>query len=415
MPDGSRPPLADGYMKPMGSGALIAGPAAPWLRWDWADNATRPHVLASGLDLGPHHLAWLADDIDPEPPPWRNRFSADAGTAAFRSGWGPDDRWLLLMAERGPARMTLHDHVDGTSFTLAAYGEYLLTDPGYYKPNELDNAVTADADSHNVVLIDGQGAPDKGLLTDFGDADAELRHAVDGDRLSYAEAHQSYGGADIERGVLFVDGRYFLVADRLADAGAGRTEHRWRLGGWAGYGAGGRFELRPDGARWERTLAGVDVFLAATATGLSVEEPPNHDPLAAPWVEEMDHDRTLTDHAVIDGVITARAPHFLAALAPYRVGAAAGAADAPLAVTPLDAGPDAAAWQIVGADGVDIAWMRAPGAATTLTAAGHTLTTDAAFAFVRTDGSLAALVRGTHLALDGSERLATTDPVALDF
>ena len=65
-------------------------------------------------------------------------------------------------------------------------------DPGYYKPNDLNNALTAHADSHNVILIDGQGAPDKGLLTDFGDTDAFLENTLDGTAFDYAEARQSY-------------------------------------------------------------------------------------------------------------------------------------------------------------------------------------------------------------------------------
>jgi hypothetical protein len=411
LPDGSRPPLADAYMRTFNGGALVSG--APHALWDWQTQLAKPYDMDAGLDLGPHHLAWLAEAA-PEEPPWRNQLLADAGTATFRSGWDPEARWLLLVAEHGPARMTLHDHVDGTSFSLAAYGEYLLVDPGYYKPSQLDNAVTADADSHNVILVDGQGAPDKGLLTNFGDADAWLENAVDGERLAWAEAHQSYEGVDVERGVLFVDGRYFVVADRLFDAGAGEAELRWRLGGWAGYGAGGVFDVRGDGARWERASAGVDVHLAATAPGLSVEEPAGHDPLAAPWVEEMDYARNVTDHGVIDGVVTAAAPSFLAVLAPYAVGASGDADEAPLAVTAVDADEGAAAWRIAGPGWVDVAWIRAEGAAGELEVDGHVLGTDAAFALVRLDGDLAALVRGTALTVDGVVRLTASGPVALD-
>ena len=55
----------------------------------------------------------------------------------------------LVELERADAvHIGLHDHVDGTSFSLAAFGEYLLIDTGYYKPNSLTNSRTADADAH---------------------------------------------------------------------------------------------------------------------------------------------------------------------------------------------------------------------------------------------------------------------------
>jgi len=116
----------------------------------------------------------------------------------------------------------------------AAYGEYLLLDPGYYKPDEQDNAKTAHSPAHNLVLIDGKAAPDKGLLTDFGDADAFLRNTLDGSRVKYAEAWQDYQSSHVERSVVFVDGRYFLVADRIQTTATGgakaRIPHEWLRG-----------------------------------------------------------------------------------------------------------------------------------------------------------------------------------------
>ncbi len=178
--------------------------------------ARPPRPLEFGADLIAHHLLYVDDAVASEAPRFLTRFFPDTGHAVFRSDWGDDARWLLLLAEHGSARKAIHDHVDGTSFSLAAYGEYLLIDAGYYKPDSLDNAKTSQSPSHNVVLIDGRSAPDKGLFNDFGDADAFLRNTHDGDAVDYAEAHQDYQDTHVERSVAFIDGRYFVVGDRLS-------------------------------------------------------------------------------------------------------------------------------------------------------------------------------------------------------
>lgn len=401
LPSGHRPPLADAYFNPFNGGALLTSfGGGGHFAWDWATNVDRPYEMSHGADLAAHHLVYVDDTVAPVEPPWTSRFLPDAGNAVFRSDWGTDARWLLLVAEHGSARKTLHDHVDGTSFSLAAYGEYLLLDPGYYKPNELDNAVTAHDDAHNVVLIDGQAvAPDKGLLTNFGDADAFLENVVDGDGLEYAEARQAHDGQEVLRSVVMVDGRWFVVADQLA--AAGDHEFRWRLGGNAGFTAGGTFALRSDGATWERPLAGVDVFLASTAPGLSVEEPP-YTPGQRPHVHLFDLARTQGDHAVIDGVVTATDPSFLAVLAPYRVAAAPGSADGRLAVEAIPAPAGVAAWRVRGAASDDVVVQREAGGWLDLALPDGTIVgTDGALAVVALDGSRGLVARGTAVEVDG--------------
>jgi hypothetical protein len=184
---------------------------------------------------------------------------------------------------------------------------------------------------------------------------------VDGDRIAYAEAHQSYQGTDVERSVAFVRQRYFVVADRLATTETTARPHAWRLGGWAGYDSGHTFDVwdcqgaNACGVHVAREHGGVEVHLAATAPGLHVVEPA-YEPLTAPHVGEFDRTRTIEDHGVIDGVVDAVAPGYLAVLAPYRVGSSVDAPDGPLTVTPLDAGDDAAAWLVEGAANAEVAW-----------------------------------------------------------
>jgi hypothetical protein len=258
------------------------------------------------------------------------------------------------------------------------------------------------------VLIDGQGAPDKGLLADFGDTDAQLTHTHDGEQLAYAEAHQSYQQSTIERSVAFVRRRYFVVADRVLGGNGSAREHRWRLGGWAGFDSGGHFEPRNCqngngcGARWERSHGGVDVHLAATSAGLVVEEPP-HMPLLPPHVGAFDRKRTVEDHGVIDGVVNAAAPGYLAVLAPYRVGAAPDDEHAALRVAAVDAGADAAAWLVESAEGRELVWLRGADASDQLALPdGGNVASDAALVLVDMAGAFGLIGRGSYASLNGS-------------
>ena len=304
---------------------------------------------------------------------------------------------MLLVAEHHSARKTLHDHVDGLSFSLAAYGEYLIIDTGYYKPNYLDNARTADAVSHNVLLIDGKGAPDKGLLDNFGDTDAFLENTLDASEFDYAEARQEYEQTTIQRSAVFCRNRYFVIADRLATQAAVDREHAFRLHGWAGYDVGGSATWSQNTCTFEREKAGVDVFLASTAGVPEFVEPPFVE-LEAPYVHRIDNkEQDEGHHQVLDGTITARAPGFLAILAPYETGGAR------LTVEAINAGADRAAWLV---NGSDLVLLRKPGSSQELTlTGGQVVSTDAELLILGLDDQKALLARGTTVSLDG-------DPVA---
>lgn len=411
LPWGSRPPVDDGVFTPFNGGPLLTsfGGGGEYL-WDWEQNQGDPQAMEFGSDLIAHHLLYLDDAVAPEAPRFLTRFFPDAGNAVFRSDWGDDARWLLLLAEHGSARKAIHDHVDGTSFSLAAYGEYLLIDAGYYKPDSLDNAKTSQSPSHNVILIDGRSAPDKGLFDDFGDADAFLRNTHDGDAVDYAEAHQDYQDTHVERSVAFIDGRYFVVGDRLSTSHPAARKHAWRLHGYAGLTSGGTFELLPDGGRWERARAGVEARVQSTSSGLAVVEPP-YTPLTVPHVHEFEEDRKAADHAVIDATVEAQAPGFLAVLLPYKVGVAAGP-DAPLQAAPIAAEPGVVAWQIESDGGTDVAVLRSKGAPEALELpGGQVLETDAELVVLRIEGErpFALMARGTRVVLDGKPRVTSPD------
>jgi len=401
MPSGLRSPTGDGAMRTQNASLWLAGLSGRgWHAWDGRHAPGGTVEMTRGLDLTAMHLLTLPGDPHESDPWWTTAFRTASGHATLRSGWDPEALWMLVLGESGNARKTIHDHVDGLSFSLAAYGEYLLIDTGYHKPNPMDNALTAQAGSHNVVLIDGQGAPPKGYLNDFGDTDAGMDFALDGPRLDTVEVTQKYQGTSIRRSVWMVRNRYGLVADALSTERADPREHAFRVHGWAGYGSGGQVDIQPSGAVFQRSRAGIEVALASTAGEPELREPPYvsgrpphvHDILDGPG-----------DHAVVDGVVRGRAPGFLAVLAPWRVGADPGTPEAPIRVTRIASGEGSAAFLVGHAEGTDLVWAREEGAAGSIEAGGHLVDTDARLLLLGLDDGLAGLSRGSWVRLDGRE------------
>ena len=321
LPWGSRPPLSDGYFNPFNGAALLSSFGGDGRHaWDWLGNRDRPLEMHHGADLTAHHLAYYDDGVPPAPPEATHRLFPDGGHAVLRSSWEGDALWMLLVGEAGPARKSLHQHVDGTSFSLAAFGEYLLVDPGYYKPIDLDNARTAHSPAHNLVLIDGKAAPNKGLLTNWGDADAQIVAFAERGDSAAAQVVQGYQESTARRTLAMVDGRFGVVFDHMVTESSEAREHRWRLGGYAGEDSGGSFAIGDGFARWERPSGvGIEVFLVSPDGPVGLDEPPFQEG-RAPHVHQFELDRSVGHHAVLDGVMTGLSPDYVAVLAPYDSG-----------------------------------------------------------------------------------------------
>ena len=412
LPQGHRAPIADSPLRNQAAQALFVHYGAPEHHlWDWTSNANDPYKIRGGHDLSISHLAYVNAKPGAEPPTWKNRFLPAGGMANFRSGWDLDDRVLMLMGENGSARKTLHDHVDGTSFVMGAYGELLITDTGYYKPDTQDNAVTANARSHNVILIDGNGAPAKGLLNEWGGEDAFIENMVEAQNLAYAESRQTYEGTQIIRGVAFVRERYFVMVDQLTSQDNEEHEYRYRTHAFAGYDLGGEVILQEYGPHIKRDTGALEIFTASTSGACEVEEP-SYTPLFIPHVHQLISG--AGDHKVTDSVTTGIAPDFLSILAPYKIGQTSGP-DAPLRVTPIPVG-NGSAWLIESEQHTDVAWTREAGAPQTLeTPTGETISTDAYFSLVSLNDSLAMISRGNYLNLGDSVIIASADSSGADI
>ena len=406
LPNGNRAPIADSPLRNQNGPAIFPYfGAEDYLYWDWASNPSDPYKVKGGFELFIQHLAYVEPMDSFGPPQWKNRFFVDGGMATFRSGWDQDDRVLILMGENGSARKTVHDHTDGTSFIMAAYGELLLTDTGYYKPNEFQNAVTAGAGSHNLILVEGDEVPEKGLLNNWGDADAFIENTLDGTAIAYAESRQNYPNTEVVRGVAFLRERYFVMVDRLESQDGVEREYRFRLHAHAGHDLDGNVSLGEHGPLIERESGSVAVYTQASQ-GQAIVEEPTFQEYAAPHVHKLVKD--AEHHTVTDSVVTGVAPDFLSVLAPFKTGESDGP-DGPFEVTQIST-ERGVAWYIVGEDSVDIAWVRESGAPTDLfLPTNETLTTDAAFVWMSLDKSLALMVEGTELSLDDETVLTSSE------
>ncbi|MCC6217310.1 MAG: heparinase II/III family protein [Polyangiaceae bacterium] len=409
-PDGDLPPMEDANVLQLHGGAVASRfTGVETAVWDFMHPVEQGYPLTWGQELIAQHLVHLQDDPGGVPEPsFESVVLPVAGQAVFRTGWGTEDLWALVTAEQGPARMTIHDHVDATSFSLQAYGEYLLIDTGYYKPNPLNNARTSSASAHSRLLIDGEAPPPKGALTNFGDTDAFLENDQLLEGLAYVESRQPLEATTVHRAVALVRDRYLVVADWVETSELAARRHTWRLHGNAGREAGGTFTLGAERVTWERAKAGVDVLLGSTAPGLTLGEPPFVES-EAPHVHQFDRQRQVGHHSVLDGVVDAVAPGFLAIVAPYRVGAAPGAPEAPLVVAramPAEAG--VVAWTVTHTGGTELVVLREAGAAERFEVGGAVVETDGQLTIVTVAGGegVALLARGTRLTVDGADRLA---------
>jgi hypothetical protein len=394
-PDGDRPPIEDGNLIASSVTSVLSGLLKRSdYAWDTINNAHDPYSVFDEV----YFLVYFDDGVSPREPDWSpTQFLPDAGNAVFRSGWDSNAVWFMMNCEHGPVHMTVHDHIDNTAFQLFAYGEYLLIDTGYYKPNPLDNSVTAHAENHSIVLIDGRGPPDKGLLTNFGDTDCYLENTLDTESIDYAEARTNYENTDVLRSSLFVRNRYVIVSDYLSSSI--QHEYRFRIHGHGGYDNDGTFTPLSSGGRWERTKAGVDVYVISSA-GVPLLEQPPYTMNGSPNVHQFEHDRKVRNHYVLDAKITGDNLSFLSIIYPYAVNPS-GVSEMPATVTALTSPANSSAFEIINPDGTkDIAIVNRTGSAITISDGTHTVETDAQFAFAGINDSMGFIARGTFLKVN---------------
>lgn len=275
MPNGLLPPLDDGnhgYIEGAPLAWLYDDPRYLWLwekpsqQWHTQRTEVLSFVAYGGeASLAPDDpaLGELAEEPEAS--------LAEAGYALFRDGYDEEDHYLMLIGEHGGVRLhgAGHEHVDNSSFLLWAHGEYLIMDPGYIKW-EHHNLVRY-AEDHNLILVDGAGAPI--IIENIADKDAWLEDWSVGEIASSVRVRVSYEGVDVTRRVTRLQGAatdegrvFFVVSDSLQPQSEGASHsYRWLLNGNGGGDVeDASFELLPDGARWTRELAGVRAVVVPT-------------------------------------------------------------------------------------------------------------------------------------------------------
>jgi hypothetical protein len=223
---------------------------------EWAGNWRRPELGFYGGSADVLTFIALGRLPAPETPTWEpDHASRDAGFAVWRSDWGSEATYLLMLAEHGAMRMNGlgHEHADPLSLLLHAHGESLLLDPGYIDFAHHD--LVKHGEDHNIVLVDGEGPPFwVSIGPPAGDAYLE-RWEVEGG-LASALGSAGLGEVTWWRRVVRVDGRFFVVADRLVAEGP----HDYTLV-LHGHGGGdvveGAFAMTGDGATWTRPKANL--------------------------------------------------------------------------------------------------------------------------------------------------------------
>ncbi|MBN2496708.1 MAG: heparinase II/III family protein [Deltaproteobacteria bacterium] len=389
MPDGYGANIEDSNLNCFFSGTVAAMFDDPVMAWrDSALPDCNGH--AGGIEM--LRLATAHSIPEPRRPQHTQAdFLVEAGQAVFRSSWSQDAIWGLLIAEHDIARVRGfgHEQPDASSFIVAAFGEYLLIDSGYISFTERSRV--ANAENHNLVLVDGQGPPTSPIGLG-ADADAWLDDTFSREDLAGASATTGWVGCEVIRDVVFSRKSLFMVADRvLCPAGSHDFCLLWHT--HAGGTTSGELVMEADGFSVIRDRARIDACVGAAG-----DEPR----LTHFEAEHAMHHSSPETHEVFQACTAGGSAAFLSAILPV---AASGISPAARVV---HSAPDAVA--VVVEDGEAIEWFGVTRGRGPMAFASdgtlRSIATDARSAFVRlsVDGRTVKdfqLTGGTYLEYDG--------------
>jgi hypothetical protein len=282
LPDGTMAPIDDGNPgRSYYFGVLPADlPDTAAGYWRWADTP-QPFETDGSVELGPDTVVAYDDAITPAPPSWApTQFYVEGGTAILRSDWSESATMAVVLGEHDAASEfgrdrngagrwpQSHEHADGGSFLLHAFGERLALDPGYL--TFTTHGRVNKPQDHNMVLVDGAGPADylqaslawrhDVMARPPAEGHATLSHLLDSPAFDATSVVTDYRDTTVSRRFLQVDDRYLVVADAVAGTGSALT---WMLHGNGGGTSGGTFVPTPLGGRWEIGAARLDSGFAA--------------------------------------------------------------------------------------------------------------------------------------------------------
>lgn len=312
MPSGLRPNIDSSVLTPTCTYLLGRVPQVPpYLQWD-AINSDLARAVPD--DLLVEALTWF-DDTDPiGAVPWGTTDILEgSGDVVFRSDWGPDAVYMLLRAERGPAREAAGGHIqmDATSFLLAL-GEDLLTLDSGFGGWERRAETSADRDHSLVVFATPDSSRSRPGAGQGADVTVTTVDGANGSEVSAVRVRREEASGTFDRTVLFAGKRHFVVFDQ-ARASGGARDPMWILHVNAGGNSGGSLYVRGSRALVTHGRSRLTLALQSSCPGAATL------------------DRTLDVHYLYEGqpqthaVLRATASgrqsaDFLAALSPYRIG-----------------------------------------------------------------------------------------------
>lgn len=262
MPDGLSPDFDDANRGGTFLGILAGMIGDGSFRAAWERNKTTPYYSRDCQDLTVETLTLFPETLAPVWPSWTSRFLPEAGTATFRSDWGEQARYLLLLAEHEQMLTGGHEQPDGTSILLHAYGEYLVRDSAYGSWDQREEV--SGPDSHSLVLIDGQGPHDSIWQASYG-AHTYLEACSQQSGFEHCDARTAFSEVDVVRSVYFLKGTSFVVVDRLTPQRSGRIHSYTSLLQLnAGGNTGGTFSPSAMGGTLTRPKAYLGITLTST-------------------------------------------------------------------------------------------------------------------------------------------------------
>jgi len=306
LPNGQRPNFDDAGFDFFMGGWLSDSAGKELHRWDWETSAA-PYYAPPFDNFRVDSIVFFDDSALAKAPSFSpTQFLPEAGNAVFRSDWGREAIYLLLMGEHRRARTQglSHEHPDATSFQMFAFDQPLALDSGYIKW-EAHSSVNK-PENHNLILVDGKGPPiwdHMGIVYPDVDVDTYLQNYFDTDMVDYGEVTARYEETDIERAVLFPDHRYFVISDSVSSA---RThDYDWML---HGNNEGGSFTSTANGGIWEKGNAQLAAYIL-NPDSISTNE----------YTHSFSYDQQLT-HTAISARKSGKDASFLAVLYPQKKG-----------------------------------------------------------------------------------------------
>lgn len=211
-----------------------------------------------------------------------DRYFSDTGFVYMRDSWEHagdlDGDMVFSLQSGGGGRSCSHEHYDKNSFSLYAYGEYLINDPGHscyrgQSHHEFDTFTKA----HNTLCISGENQSlaflERGMLHDEVHEYRSFRNQAQvvgknfNPHVSYiaSDAHRCYEPylKDFTRHIWFVRPDYFVILDRIDTRNVqGDPMNGFNINNLDGK---TEFELRPNGITAHRPKADVSIDYAFPA------------------------------------------------------------------------------------------------------------------------------------------------------